>query len=190
MKLILAITGASGSIYAKRIIDLLEKNKSVLKIKDIAVIFSQTGIKVWNHEINNYKINQIPFKIYDNNNYFTPFASGSSNYDIMIICPATMGTIGKIANTIADNLIVRTADVILKENKKLIVVPREMPYNLIHIENMRKIILAGAKICPASPSFYAKPKNYNQLIDTVVQKIFKLAKINIKFFEWMNKNFS
>ncbi len=183
MKLILGITGASGAIYAKRIIEHLNKNND--QISEVAIIFTDIAKKVWEHEIDNYKINEIPFKIYDNNNFFVSFASGSSDFDAMIICPCSMGTMGKISNSIADNLLTRTADVMLKENRKLIIVPRETPINLIHIENMKKLILAGANICPASPSFYSKPKNIDETIDTVIQKIFQLLNINLKFFEWM-----
>ena len=184
-KIILGITGASGSIYAKSIVEILDKNRD--KFKDLAIVFTNSGKKVWNYEIDDLKIENIPFEVYENNNYFVPFASGSSDFDSMIICPTTMGTMGKIANGIADNLIVRTADVMLKENRNLIIVPREMPYNLIHIENMKRIILAGGNICPASPAFYSKPETINDIINTVIQKIFQLLKINIKFHQWNPK---
>jgi len=183
MKIILGITGASGSIYAKRIIELLSQNPSV--VSDVAIVFTDVAKQVWVHEIDDLKIEEIPFKTYDNNNFFVSFASGSSNYDAMIICPCSMGTLSKISNSLADNLLTRAADVMLKENKKIIIVPRETPMNLIHIKNMEKLILAGANICPASPSFYSKPQNTQEIIDTVIQKIFQLLKINITFFEWM-----
>lgn len=181
-KNVLGITGASGSIYAKRIIEILDKNRD--KFDDFAIVFTDSGRKVWEYEIDDLKIEDIPFKIYENDDFFVPFASGSSDYNSMIICPTSMGTMGKIANSIADNLITRTADVMLKEGRGLIIVPREMPYNLLHIENMKKLILAGAKICPASPSFYPKPKTINEIVDSVVQKVFQLLKIDIKFFQW------
>ena len=185
-KIILGITGASGSIYAKRIIEILDKNRD--KFETLSIVFTKSGRSVWQHEIDDLEINNIPFEIYNNDDFFVPFASGSSDYSSMIICPSSMGTLGKIANSIADNLILRAADVILKENRNLIIVPREMPHNLIHVKNMKKLILAGAKICPASPSFYSKPKSINEIIDTVVQKIFQLSEINIKFFQWNPKN--
>lgn len=184
MKIVLGITGASGSIYAKRFIEILDKNRD--KIDDLAIVFTGAGKKVWNFEIEDLKFDEIPFKIYENNNFFVTFASGSSDFDALIVCPASMGTIGKISNSIADNLLTRTADVMLKENRNLIIVPREMPYNLIHIDNFKKLILAGAKICPASPSFYSKPKNINEAVDTVLQKIFQLLNIDIKFTQWMS----
>lgn len=186
MKLIIGITGASGAIYAKRIIQTITKEKT--KIQETAIIFTDIGKKVWQHEIKDLKISEIPFKIYENDNFFVPFASGSSNFDAMIICPCSMGTMGKIANSIADNLLTRTADVMIKENRKLIIVPREMPYSITHIKNMWKIKTAGVDICPASPAFYANPKNINDLTDTVIQKIFKLININLNYFEWTKKN--
>ncbi len=184
MKIVLGITGASGSVYAKRIIEILSKNKT--EIDELSVVFTDSGKKVWQYEIDDLKIEEIPFKIYPNDNFFVPFASGSSDYDALIVCPASMGTVGKIANSIADNLITRTADVMLKEDRKLIVVPREMPYHLTHIENFKKIILAGGKICSASPAFYSKPQKIEEAVDTVIQKILQLLKINIKFYQWMS----
>ena len=184
MKIVLGTTGASGAIYAKRIIETLDKNRDL--ITDLAVVFTKNAVDVWNYEIENFNISQIPFRVYENDNFFVPFASGSSDFKALIICPASMGTIGKIANSIADNLITRTADVMLKENRKLIIVPREMPYNLIHLENMKKLLLAGANICPASPAFYSKPENLNDAVDTVNQKIFQLLNIDLNFYKWMN----
>ncbi|MBN2891137.1 MAG: UbiX family flavin prenyltransferase [Bacteroidales bacterium] len=183
-KIVLGITGASGAIYAKRFIEILNNNLD--KIDELAVVFTDSGRQVWNYEIDDLKIEDIPFKIYKNNDFFVPFASGSSNFNAMVVCPASMGTMGKIANSIADNLITRTADVMLKEDRKLIIVPREMPYNLIHIENMKKIVQVGAKICPASPAFYSKPKTIDEAVDTVIQKIFQLLNLDINFFRWMN----
>ncbi len=184
MKIILGITGASGVIYAQRIIHYLEREKE----NDIAVVITDAGKQVWKYELKDYPIEIIPFKIYANDDYFAPFASGSSEYETMIIAPCTMGTMGKIANGIADSLLTRAADVMLKENRKLIIVPREMPYNLIHIENMKKLKLAGADICQASPSFYSLSRDINSLVDTVVQKIFHLAGIELKLFKWGQNN--
>jgi 4-hydroxy-3-polyprenylbenzoate decarboxylase len=184
MKIILGITGASGAIYAKKIIEILQE----IKIQDVAVIFTDAGKQVWNYEIENLPIENIPFKIYENDNFFVPFASGASDYNTMIICPCSMGTMAKIANGIADNLLTRSADVILKENKKLIIVPRETPLNLIHIENMKKLKLAGADIFPASPNFYSKPKTVNDLTSYIAKRILNLAQINTNFQSWNPKN--
>ena len=182
MKIILGITGASGAIYAKRLIQHLEKNQE--KFSELSIIFTEAGRKVWNFEVNDLKISDLPFSVYENENLFAPMASGTAGYDTMIVCPCSMGTMAKIANGIADNLLTRSADVMLKENKNLIIVPRETPLNAIHINNMYKLTQSGAKICPAMPSFYSKPQTINSLVDTVIQKIFALAKIDIKFFDW------
>ncbi len=182
MKIILGITGASGAIYARHIIEHLNKNRE--KFTELAIIFTDAGQKVWNFEITDLKISEIPFNVFDNNNLFAPMASGTAGYDTMIVCPCSMGTMAKIANGIADNLLTRSADVMLKENKNLIIVPRETPLNAIHINNMYKLTQSGAKICPAMPSFYSKPQSIDSLVDTVIQKIFALAKIDIKFFDW------
>jgi flavin prenyltransferase len=123
-------------------------------------------------------------KVFDNKDFFAPFASGSSQYDSMIICPCSMGTLGRIAHGYADDLISRAADVMLKENKKLILLVREMPYNLVHIENFRLLALSGAIICPASPSFYSKPQSVEALVDTVIDKLLLLAGFDIKTFKW------
>jgi 4-hydroxy-3-polyprenylbenzoate decarboxylase len=127
-------------------------------------------------------------KEYQNSDYYAPFASGSSKYESMIICPASMGTIGRIANGTSEDLICRTADVMLKERRKLIIVPREAPYNLIHINNLKTLTLAGAIICPASPSFYSNPKTVDELVLTVVDRIIDLAGFNSKGFRWMTND--
>jgi 4-hydroxy-3-polyprenylbenzoate decarboxylase len=104
----------------------------------------------------------------------------------MIICPASMGTVGRIANGTSDDLIARTADVMLKERRRLIIIPRETPYNLIHLENMRKLTLAGAIICPATPSFYSNPTTIDDLVMTVVDRVIDLARFENDGFRWMN----
>ena len=129
-----------------------------------------------------------PAKVYDNKTFNAPFASGSSQYDTMIICPASMGTTGRIANGTSDDLIARTADVMLKERRRLIIVPRETPYSLIHINNMKTLTLAGAIICPATPSFYSNPKTIDDLVMTVVDRIIDLAGFDNKSFRWMEND--
>jgi flavin prenyltransferase len=183
-KIILAITGASGSIYALRLLEKLQEIQS--PPEEIAVIFSETGKEIWKSEIGSGFHEKGNTKEYNNKTYYAPFASGSSQYDTMIICPASMGTTGRIANGTSDDLIARTADVMLKERRRLIIVPRETPYNLIHIENMKKLTLAGAIICPASPSFYSKPKTVDDLVMTVVDRIIDLAQFDSNGFRWMH----
>lgn len=182
-KIILAITGASGSIYALRLLEKLSSLKP--PPSEIAVVLSDNAREIWKYETGKKFEAKPPAKLYQNNNLFVPFASGSSDFDTMIICPASMGVVGRIANGISDDLISRAADVILKERKKLIIVPRETPYNLIHIRNMETLTLAGAVICPATPSFYSKPKTIDDLVMTVVERIVTLAGFESGTYRWM-----
>src|SRR5450759_3186153 len=185
-KIILAITGASGSIYALKLLEKLQQLKS--PPEEIAVIFSDTAREIWEAETGQKYSAVFPAKEYNNKTFYAPFASGSSQYDTMIICPASMGTTGRIANGTSDDLIARTADVMLKERRKLIIVPRDTPYNLIHLDNMKKLTLAGAIICPASPSFYSNPKTIDELVMTVVDRIIDLAGFDSNGFRWMKND--
>jgi flavin prenyltransferase len=182
-KIILAVTGASGSIYAMKLLEELQQLKS--PPEEIAVIFSDTAKEIWEAETRQKYSATFPAKEYNNKTFYAPFASGSSQYDTMIICPASMGTTGRIANGTSDDLIARTADVILKERRRLIIVPREAPYSLIHINNMNTLTLAGAIICPASPSFYSNPKTIDDLVMTIVNRIIDLAGFDNNSFRWM-----
>ncbi len=185
-KLILAITGASGSVYAQKLLERLSGLKT--PPSEIAVIFSDTAKEIWEYETGK-KFEALSLaKIYENSNFFAPFASGSSGYGPMIICPASMGIIGRIANGTSEDLICRAADVILKERRKLILVPRETPYNLIHIKNMETLTLTGAIICPASPSFYSKPETINELVMTFVDRIISLAGFEADTYRWMEND--
>ncbi len=181
-KIVVAVTGASGSIYAKILLHKLLEIKE--QFEEIAVIFSANAHEIWTFELNEKYIPTPPFKLYEKNNFYAPFASGSSDFDTLIVCPCSMGTLGRIAHGVSDDLITRTADVMLKEKRKLILVPRETPFNLIHIENMKTLTLAGAVICPANPSFYSKPKTIEELVETVVERILNLAGITINSFRW------
>lgn len=185
-KVILAVTGASGSIYALRLLDRLKGLKN--PPSEIAVIFSDNARGIREYETGKKFIAKAPAKVYDNDDFFVPFASGSSNFDSMIICPASMGILGRIANGTSDDLITRAADVMLKERRKLILVPRETPYNLIHIRNMETLTLAGAIICPATPSFYSKPQTIDDLVMTVVDRIISLAGFEVNTYRWMEND--
>ncbi len=185
-KIVLAITGASGSIYAFKLLGRLHELQA--PVKEIAVIFSDTGKEIWEAEIGSKFHDEGSAKEYDNKTFYAPFASGSSQYDTMIICPASMGTIGRIANGTSDDLIARAADVMLKERRRLIIVPREAPYSLIHINNMKNLTLAGAIICPATPSFYSNPKTIDDLVMTVVDRIIDLAAFDSNGFRWMKND--
>ena len=181
-KIVLAITGASGSIYASRLMHYLHKYSSQFESFDI--VFSKNAKEVWKHELQNEDYLHFEETVFDNNNFYAPFASGSADYDMMIICPVSMGTIGRIANGISDDLISRAADVMLKERKKLIIVARETPYNLIHLRNMTQLTEAGAIVIPATPSFYSLPKNIIELVDTVVLRILQVAGFEVNGFRW------
>ena len=185
-KIVLAITGASGSIYAEKLLDTF--NLIHNPPAEIAVIFTETAREIWLSERGKKFYELGAAKEYFNSSYNAPFASGSAQYDTMIICPASMGTIGRIANGTAEDLIARTADVMLKERRKLIIVPRETPYSLIHIDNMKKLTLAGAIICPATPSFYSNPKTIDDLVMTVVERIIDLAGFDSNGFRWMSND--
>jgi len=185
-KIILAITGASGSIYALKLLEKLGTLKT--PPSDIAVVFSNTAKEIWESETGQKYVPVTPAKVFKNNSFYAPFASGSSDYDTMIICPASMGTLGRIANGVSDDLICRAADVMLKEKRRLILVPRETPYNLIHIKNMETLICAGAIICPATPSFYCKPITINDLVMTVVNRIITLAGFESEAYRWMEND--
>lgn len=186
-KVIVAVTGASGAIYARFILQKLNTLKD--EIEEVAVVFSKNSIEVVKFELG-LNANEITgFNVYDDENFFAPCASGSSNYNIMIVCPCSMGTLGRIAHGYADSLITRSADVMIKENRMLILVPREMPYNLIHIENMKLLINSGVIICPASPSFYSMPQSINDLVQTVTDRVLKIAGFSIKTYEWGNQEF-
>ena len=182
-KIVVAITGASGSVYAKL---LLEK---LLSIKDqwteLSVVITENAKQIWQTELgSNFDVQNNEIRFFTQKDFSAPFASGSAKYDIMIISPCSMGTLGRIAAGVSDDLITRAADVILKERRKLICVIRDTPYNLIHIRNMETITLAGGIICPATPSFYSKPKTIEEAAATVVDRIIDLAGLNINTFRW------
>jgi len=181
-KIIIAISGASGAVYA----DLLFKKLDHLRdqIEDCGVIISGNARSVWDFELRESSSKNIPFKIYENNDFYAPFASGSAGYDTMIICPCSMGTLGRIASGVSNDLITRAADIMLKERQKLILVTREMPLNLIHINNMKTVTEAGGIICPASPSFYSRPATMDELLSTVIDKVLNLSGFEIKGFRW------
>jgi flavin prenyltransferase len=181
IKLIVAVTGASGAIYAKL---LLNRIAPLIKEKDLlSVVFSKNASDIWQHEIGNICLPECAIQ-YNPDDFYAPFASGSCDYNRMIICPASMGVLGRIASGSADDLVTRAADVMLKERRKLILVPREAPYNLIHLNNMQKLTRLGAIICPASPSFYAQPKDINDLVNSIVERVITLADIDIPRYQW------
>jgi 4-hydroxy-3-polyprenylbenzoate decarboxylase len=181
-KIVVAVTGASGSIYAKILLEKLISLKS--QWEDLSIVMTMNAMQVWKTELDNEDYKNLPVKFYSQQDFSAPFASGSGKYNTMIIIPCSMGTLGRIAAGISNDLITRAADVILKERRRLICVARDTPLNLIHIRNMETITLAGGIICPASPSFYSKPKTIDEVAATVVDRVLDLAGIDIKTFRW------
>jgi 4-hydroxy-3-polyprenylbenzoate decarboxylase len=181
-KIVISITGASGSIYAKLLLDKLAAVKE--QWAEVSVVMTENAKEVWRTELLNEDYQQLPFRIYTTTDFMAPFASGSGQYNTMIIIPCSMGTLGRIATGISNDLITRAADVILKERRKLICVVRDTPYNLIHIRNMETVTLAGGIICPATPSFYSVPKTIEEVAATVVDRVLDLAGIDIKTYRW------
>ena len=181
-KIVIAITGASGSIYPKLLLDKLFTIKD--QWSEVSIVITENAKLVWETELGNKQFANYGVKLYQQNDFMAPFASGSAKYNIMIVAPCSMGTLARIATGISSDLITRAADVILKERRKLILVVRETPYNLVHIKNMETVTLAGAIICPASPSFYSKPKTIEQAAATVVDRIIDLAALNIDIYRW------
>jgi 4-hydroxy-3-polyprenylbenzoate decarboxylase len=186
-KIVVAITGASGSIYPKLLLDTLFTIKN--QWDELRIVITENARLVWETELENKDFANYRANLYQQTDFMAPFASGSAKYDIMIIAPCSMGTLARIATGTSSDLITRAADVILKERRKLILVVRETPYNLIHIKNMEKVTLAGGIICPATPSFYSKPKTIEAAAATVVDRIIDLAGLNIDTFRWgLKKN--
>ncbi|WP_276484630.1 UbiX family flavin prenyltransferase [Paraflavitalea pollutisoli] len=186
-KIVLAITGASGSIYPKL---LLQK---LLTIPDqwneLGVVMTTNARQVWETELGNDEYKQLlqdtdKVKVYGTMDFNAPFASGSGRFNTVIIAPCSMGTLGRIATGVSSDLITRAADVVLKERRKLICMIRDTPYNLIHIRNMETVTLAGGIICPASPSFYSKPTTIEEVAATVADRVLDLAGLDISTFRW------
>jgi 4-hydroxy-3-polyprenylbenzoate decarboxylase len=183
-KIVVAVTGASGSIYARLLLSKLIALRS--QWQSLGVVMTENAKEVWRTELDNedYVKYELPF--FSQKDFSAPFASGSGKYDTMIIVPCSMGTLGRIATGVSSDLITRAADVILKEKRKLICVVRETPYNLVHIRNMETLTLAGGIICPATPSFYSKPSTIDEVAATVVDRVLDLAGLDISTFRWGN----
>ena len=198
LHIIVAVTGASGAIYAKLLFEELRKFCLSEQVEQVDVVFSEKAKEVWNLEIGvapprpspkrRGQSFDFPFKVYDNDDFNAPFASGSSLYDVMIVCPCSMGTMGRIANGLSDTLITRAADVMLKERRRLILAIRETPIHLIHINNMQTLTQAGAIIAPASPSFYSRPESIEELSMTVVDRLLQLIGLKKKTYRWGIEN--
>ena len=181
-KIAVAVTGASGSVYAKVLLEKLQQLRT--QVDEVSVVWSDNARTVWEHELGDKSYEQVPFKAWDKNNFYAPFASGSSSYSALIICPCSMGTLGRIAGGISNDLVTRAADVMLKERRKLICVVRETPYNLVHLRNMTTVTEAGGIICPATPSFYSRPQTTEEIAYTVIQRVLQLAGLDTGGYKW------
>jgi flavin prenyltransferase len=191
-KLVVAVTGASGAIYAQRFLQQASRiyDEIFLTLSNQAVQVANTelGVHLSRHEFSTLdwlgeEIRNI--KLCNSKDYFTPPASGSFMHDGMVIVPCSMGTAGRIANGISDDLVTRAADVCLKEGRKLILVPREMPWNLIMLRNLTQLAEAGATILPAAPGWYHKPQTLEDLADTVVHRILQNLGVEVTGKQWM-----
>ena len=186
MNLVIGITGASGSCYARRLIEVLAADGD----HACQIIISRAGKAVVAHEIDEAPTDWPAtlaggdkITLWENDNLFAPFCSGSSPPDAMVIVPCSMGTLGRIAAGISENLLTRSADVCLKERRPLILAVRETPLNLIHIENMARVTRAGGIIMPASPGFYHRPKDLAEIVDHVVGKLLDTLGITHQLFK-------
>jgi 4-hydroxy-3-polyprenylbenzoate decarboxylase len=166
MRVIVAITGATGALYAQRLLDCLDTGQH-----EVHLVLSRYAPQVIAEELPGGL--RVPKGVVTHSlkSMNAPFASGSNAFDAMVIIPCTMGTMGRIAHGLSDDLLLRAADVMLKERKQLILVPRETPLNLVQIKNMELLLLAGATILPANPSFYGHPRTLEQVADTVVARV-------------------
>lgn len=184
-KIAIAITGASGSIYAKLFLQKLAELND--QITELSVVMTDNAKLVWKTELEDESYTNFKVRTFSAKDFTAPFASGSAKYDALVIIPCSMGTLGRIAAGISNDLITRAADVMLKERKKLICVVRDTPYNLIHIRNMETVTLSGGIICPASPSFYSNPKTIEEAALTVVNRVIDLTGLKNESFRWGDK---
>jgi flavin prenyltransferase len=184
-KIILAIGGSSGSIYAKVLLDKLMKFQD--QTAAVGIVMSDNALYNWEYELEKpFTTEGYPdhFKRYEKMDFMAPFASGSAKYETMIVCPCSMGLMARIAMGVSNDLVTRAADVILKERRRLILVPRDTPLSILHLNNMKTITEAGGIICPASPSFYSKPQTFEDLAATVIDRVLDLAGFDLESYRW------
>ncbi|MFM2385652.1 MAG: hypothetical protein RL660_409 [Bacteroidota bacterium] len=176
----LAITGASGSIYAKQCLDILTAQANIT----VSVVMSANAKDVWQHELGSKSYENYSVNFFETNDFTASFASGSSTTEALIVVPCSMGTLGRIAGGISDSLITRAADVMLKERRKLILVARETPLNAIHLKNMLTVTEAGAIVCPAVPSYYSNPTTLEEAALTVTKRVMSLLGVDCGEYRW------
>lgn len=188
-KIVVAIGGASGAIYAKILLDKLATLGN--QMATIGVVMSDNAKFNWEFELGNRDFEdtkRYPFHFYHKRDFLAPFASGSARYDTMLICPCSMGLLGRIVAGISDDLPTRAADVMLKERRRLILVVRETPLSIIHLRNMLSISEAGAIVVPAVPSFYSRPSTLEEVAATVIDRVLDLAGFDLTTFRWGENN--
>jgi flavin prenyltransferase len=166
LRILVAITGASGALYAQRLLDNVDPAQH-----ELHVILSGYAHAVFADELPGGLKLPPGVKEHGLKSMNAPFVSGSNAFDAMVVIPCTMGTLGRIAHGVSDNALLRAADVMLKERKKLILVPRETPLSLVHVKNLELLLLAGATILPANPAFYNRPQTVQEVVDTVVARV-------------------
>jgi len=184
LKLAIGIGGASGAIYSKLLLDRLASIKD--QLEEVSITLSKNALINWKLELGTFDASTYPFDFYEADDFNAPFASGSAKYDAMIICPCSAGILGRIASGVSTNLMTRGADVMLKERKKLILMLRETPLSLIHINNMKTVTEAGAIVCPIIPSFYSNPQTPEEVAMTVIDRTLDLVGLEIDTFRWGN----
>ncbi len=182
MKVVVAISGSSGAVYAKVLLDKLLALRT--QTEAVGVVMSENARVNWELEVGPFDSEAYPFTFYSNRDFYAPFASGSARYGVMLVCPCSMGMLGRIATGISNDLITRAADVVLKERRKLILVTRDTPLSLIHINNMKTVTEAGGIIAPACPSFYSQPSTVEEVAATVVDRVLDLAGFDLSTYRW------
>lgn len=180
-KILVAVTGASGAIYARQTIDLLTR---VGELEEIGVMVSRHGREVLAFEGEQLPARDPRIRFFDNDDLFAPPASGSADYDAMIVVPCSMGSVGRMAVGVSSDLIGRAADVMLKERRSLVLVVRETPLSTIHLRNLTLLSECGAVVLPAAPSFYSRPQEIEALCATVSQRILRVLGLPVEGFRW------
>lgn len=182
-RIVVAVTAASGAVYARLTLEALLESPQVERI---ALICSDNA-----REVAEWEGESLPedgrIDVYRNDDMFAPAASGSARYDAMIVVPCTVGTVGRVAAGVSQSLIERAADVMLKERRPLVLVVREMPYSLVHLRNMVAVTESGAVVVPASPSFYARPRSIGELCRSVVERALAQAGVETAHYEWSGR---
>ena len=171
-RLVVAVTGASGAPYARRLLELLKRLRVAGGGPEVAVVLSPTAQEVWALECGGELRDFVaPLPIWGGRDYKAPFASGSAGWDSMVIVPCSMSTVARVAHGTSDSLLTRAADVMIKERRNLVLVPRETPLSAIHLENLLTLARLGVTVLPAMPSFYGQPTSVEAVLDTVVARV-------------------